>query len=218
VDAWRNIWKIVKAVKSASNQPKAIYFLDEPFDTTIALSDWKRDRDGKRVRKYVPWQFPSYVCTLRQAMAYTGLNAPVFTILTLRSSSNLSHQNEIRSQMPTSGCSGAKSTLDWVGIDYYPWSSPTDIYNAYNALVPADNRSMPKWILVPPASGIFTGKTLTDAQLHSSIKAYWHLLFMYPNAPVIAVMNFRFDPAVMATSNYPKSAGILSYMGNILTK
>ncbi|WP_155420300.1 hypothetical protein [Burkholderia cepacia] len=208
-NSWSNIWNIVNRIAHAANAPAAIYFIDEPFNNSALQSNGQ----------YVAWQYPSYVCTLRQAMAANNLNVPVYTILTTSSAANPADINEIRTQMPVTGCATPTSSrLDWVGIDNYTWTSSDQIYNAYNNVAPATDPQSPKWIIVPPTSLTVLPSPPTDAAIKNHIQPYWDVLFAYPNAPIIGVMNFRFDPEVIATSKYPATAALLSFMGNSLTK
>jgi hypothetical protein len=207
--SWSNIWTIVGQIANATNRPAAIYFVDEPFN---AQALWDNGA-------YVAWQYPSYVCTLRQAMAANNINIPVFTILASSSASTPSMINEIRNQMPVSGCpSSTSSRLDWVGIDDYTWTCADQIFSAFNALSPANNSQYPKWIIVPPTNQSISPSFSNDATLRVHIQPYWDVLTLHPDAPIIGVMNFRFDPSVITTSNFPTTAALLSLMGNSLTK
>lgn len=217
--SWGNIWNIVANIKSATNKPKAIYFLDEP-SADKALQD-----NGQ----YVKWQYASYVCTLRQALKAHNLNdVPIFTVLIHRDFDKAlpSAVNDILYQMPQSGCLGAKSTPDWVGIDNYNWrhdssrDDSTVIHETYKRYFSANPNL--KWVIVPPSTqeSLLIPPVENDQDLHDRIQAYWDYLNAYPQDPVIAVMNFRFDKKILAPSSiesFPKSRALLKFMGNTLT-
>ena len=203
--SWSRIWSIVQQISTAINKPSAIYFIDEPFDNH-ALAD-----NGV----YVRYQYSSYVCTLREALHHYGFDVPIYTVLSYNQARTASYVSEIQNQMPSSGCpSGVRSNPDWIGVDNYNWSG-TDMWRTYSSLAPQINPSSPKWILVPPATSELK---LGDQQLHDQIQLYWDFLFQYPSAPVVMIMNWRFDPAVLkADGAYPKSRALLSYMANTIT-
>ncbi|MCX4028855.1 hypothetical protein H0A36_06025 [Endozoicomonas sp. SM1973] len=215
-NSWKNIWHIVEDIKSATNRPKAIYFLDEP-SADPALQD-----NGV----YVKWQYASYVCTLRQALsAYELSDIPIFTILIYRKTVP-AVINEIRHQMAQPSCIGVKSTPDWVGIDNYYWrydssrDDSTTIHETYRRYF-SDNSSL-KWVIVPPSTQepSLNPPVINDQDLHDRIQVYWNYLNNYPQDPIIAIMNFRFDKNILDPStidNFPKSRAILKFMGNMLT-
>lgn len=205
IGSWGNIWNIAFRIGTASNKPSALYFIDEPFDN-LALQ-----QNGA----YVPYIYSSYVCTLRQAMKAYGLNIPIYTVLSYRHSQIPAYVAEIRDGAPTTACPASdKSSPDWVGIDNYDWNT-ADIWISYNRIAPSTNSNSAKWVLVPPATSEL-GKT--DEQLHAQIQLYWDFLYQHPAAPVIYIMNWRFDPGVTVNrSAYPKSSALLSFMGNTLT-
>lgn len=93
VGSWANIWRIVQEISKATYRPCAIYFIDEPFDVpALQTGD-----------KYVPYQYSSYLCTLRQAMKNYGLAVPVYTVLSYRHTHIPEYVNEIqkvRRQLP----------------------------------------------------------------------------------------------------------------------
>lgn len=219
-ESWKKIWDIVASIKTSSNLPSAVYFLDEPF-TTKALTS--------RAGSYVKYQYASYVCTLRQAMNYHGLNAPIYTVLT-RSIENVTPNQddlvrEIQNGVPEPGCpADIKSSPDWIGIDHYDnWSVPA-MWAAYNRVAPSSNPNSPRWVLVPPASKQAKDDPFAvdkdDQAMHDQIQLYWDFINQYPNAPVVYVMNFRFDVDVIldrTTTGYPKSVALLSFMANSIT-
>lgn len=203
--SWSNIWHIVNGIKQASSQPSAIYFIDEPFNNLALKSDGV----------YVKYQYSSYVCTLRQAMVAYGLDIPVFTILSYGSAHSLGYVSEIQHQMPSSGCPVAyRSMPDWVGVDNYHWTE-SDMWAVYNFVAPTSNWESPKWVLVPPST---SSLGMNDEQLHDQIQLYWNFLVDHPDAPVVTVMNWRFDRNVtMNRGVYPLATALLSFMGNSLT-
>jgi len=202
--SWGKIWEIAFNIGKSSNTPAAIYFIDEPFDVPALQSN----------KSYVPYQYASYVCTLRQAMKAYGMNIPIYTILSYGQSQNANHVSEIQKGAPVSACPATdKSSPDWIGIDNYHWST-TDIWATYNRVAPPSNPSSPKWVLVPPAAKL----DMNDQQLHDQIQLYWDFLNQHPSAPVVYVMNWRFDTDVLLNrSSYPKSVALLSFMANTLT-
>lgn len=217
--SWGRIWNIAFSLASAKNRPLAIYFIDEPFDK-YALR-----RDGK-YGPYEPYQYASYLCTLRQAMKAYGLNVPVYTVLSQLQAETQAFVSEIQLGAPITGCPAAdKSTPDWIGIDNYN-SDPEKMWRTYEKVAPSTNPNSPKWVLVPPATKkwIDQGKEdfsiHTDDQIHAQIQSHWDFLNQHPTAPVIYIMNWRFDPDVTlnrATYPFPKANALLSFMGNTIT-
>lgn len=211
-NSYGKIWQLVGQIKAAQNEPAAIYFIDEPY-----LARALKTPPTNGIQSYVAWQYPSYVCTLREAMAAHGVNWPVYSIMHYGTIGNQVATNELNNQMPLNGCkNGQKSTLDWVGIDRYTWTSAADVYNAYNSLIPANNAKGIKWVMVPPASSLAV-TPFTDAVLSTRIQPYWDILYAYPQAPVIAYHVFKYEAGVLVTSNFPASKALLSFMGNTLT-
>lgn len=202
--SWGNIWNIVFSLGGASNKASAIYFIDEPFDQKPLQSNGS----------YVPYRYASYLCTLRQAMKAYGMNIPVYTVLSYGQSSVPSYLSEIQNGAPITACPASdKSTPDWVGVDNYNWNT-WDMWRTYNRVAPSNIAGSPKWVLVPPATPL--GKN--DDQLHAQIQLYWDFINQYPNAPVIYMMNWRFDPTVTVNrSAYPTSSALLSFMANTIT-
>lgn len=219
--SWNKIWDIVVEISNASNKPVAIYFIDEPFNAQ-ALSH----PVSETVFKYVDYRYSSYLCTLRQAMSAYGMNIPVFTILShLDITNNEKNRLEIQNGAPSSACTtGDKSTPDWVGIDKYDWNT-SNMWDTYNLVAPSTNPNSARWVLVPPATKTIIPETdkmpatiYSDDQLHAQIQLYWDFINQHPTAPVIYIMNWRFDPNVTVDrSAYPKSSALLSFMGNTIT-
>ncbi|TQI80399.1 hypothetical protein FHU10_4736 [Serratia fonticola] len=200
--SWLNIWKIIQDVANAPNKPSAIYFIDEPFDVPAMQTN----------SSYDAYQYASYVCTVRQAMKNYGVSIPIYTILSYRHSQIPSYLNEIQNGAPTTACPAAdKSTPDWVGVDNYNWSV-SDMWETYNRVAPQNNVDSPKWVLVPPSTASLG---LNDEKLSAQIKLYRNFINQYPNAPVIYIMNWRFDKGVTEKrSVYTKSTALLSCMAN----
>ncbi|NBV19027.1 MAG: hypothetical protein EBS11_21010 [Janthinobacterium sp.] len=201
--SWSNIWSIAFNIGTSSNLPSAIYFIDEPFGNPALQSS----------QTYVQYQYASYVCTLRQAMKAYGLSIPIYTVLSYGQSKEVAYIKEIQNGAPISACPATdKSSPDWVGIDNYNWSV-ADMWASYNRVAPIGNISGQKWVLVPPS----TPYGMTDQQLHDQIQLYWDFINIHKNSPVIYIMNWRFDVAVtLNRNNYPKSAGLLSFMANTI--
>ena len=77
------------------------------------------------------------------------------------------------------------------------------------------NKEGPKWVLVPPSTASLG---LNDEKLSAQIKLYRNFIRQYPNAPVIYIMNWRFDRAVTEKRKvYLKSTALLSSMANSTT-
>lgn len=58
---------------------------------------------------------------------------------------------------------------------------------------------------------------MNDQQLHAQIQLYWDFINQYPNAPVVYIMNWRFDREVTENrAAYPQSTALLSFMANTL--
>jgi hypothetical protein len=222
-NSWQNIWTIAGQIKGALNTPAAIYFIDEPSKNK-ALQD--------SAGHYVPWQYASYVCTLRQALAANALSTiKVFTVLATGElplpgvpDDPAYVVKEIRNQMPSSGCpTTVRSTPDWIGIDNYGQPGYNDInaiHARYNNYFPPGGASMPAWVLVPPAyPGLVPVRTGNDDQdLHDVIQVYWDYLFNWPADPIVVMMNFRFSVAVWTDSTtWPQTEALLRFMGNSLT-
>ncbi|MGN7971956.1 hypothetical protein [Serratia sp. 22264] len=202
VGSWANIWRIVQEISKATYRPGAIYFIDEPFDVpALQTGD-----------KYVPYQYSSYLCTLRQAMKNYGLAVPVYTVLSYRHTHIPEYVNEIQKGAPTTACPGdVNSKPDWIGVDNYNWSV-SDMWETYNRLAPTNNSQ--KWVLVPPSSASLG---LNDEQLHTQIQLYWDFINQYPKAPVVYIMNWRFDRSVTENRDvYKTSTALLSFMANTI--
>ncbi|CAI0812967.1 Uncharacterised protein [Serratia quinivorans] len=200
--SWKNIWKIIQDINTAKNKPSAIYFIDEPFDVPALQTN----------KTYDAYQYASYVCTVRQAMKNYGISIPIYTILSYRHSQIPAYLNEIQNGAPASACPTTdKSTPDWVGIDNYNWSLP-DMWETYNRVAPQSNNGSPKWVLVPPSTASLG---MNDDKLLSQLKLYRDFIDQYPNAPVVYVMNWRFDRDVTEKREvYKKSTALLSCMAN----
>ncbi|WP_205300821.1 hypothetical protein [Oleiagrimonas citrea] len=203
--SWQNIWNIVATIKQATYKPSAIYFIDEPFDNK-ALQE-----NGN----YVSYRYPSYICTLREAMQHYGLNIPVFTVLSYNQAHTAKYVGEIQNQMPSTGCPTTyNSRPDWIGIDNYHWSD-SDMWSTYTYVAPPSNPSSQKWVMVPPSTASLG---MTDQQLHDQIQIYWDFIWNHQSAPIIAIMNWHFDRNVTLDPNtYPKTTALLSYMANEIT-
>ncbi|MFZ1873569.1 MAG: hypothetical protein WAU54_12485, partial [Chania sp.] len=58
---------------------------------------------------------------------------------------------------------------------------------------------------------------LNDEKLYTQISLYWDFINQYPNAPIIYIMNWRFDRDVTEKRDiYTKSTALLSFMANTL--
>jgi len=203
--SWQNIWKIASDIAKSQNRPSAIYFIDEPFNNPALQSN----------KRYVQYQYASYLCTLRQAIKANGMDIPVYTVLSYASSKDLNMVDEIKNGAPASACPTAeKSTPDWVGVDKYDHWSIIDILDTYTRVAPNA-----KWVLVPPSTKVIDQcQVLDDESLHNEIQLYWDLISSYPNAPVVYIMNWRFDTDVTLNRHaFPKSNALLSFMGNTIT-
>ncbi|WP_392588425.1 hypothetical protein AB3M75_11355 [Serratia ureilytica] len=193
----------MKKIAAAKYKPGAIYFIDEPFDVPALQT----------AGKYDAYQYSSYVCTLRQAMQQYGIAIPIYTILSYRHANNAELIREMQQGAPATACpSNVKSTLDWVGVDNYNWSV-ADMWSTYNRLAPMSSAGQ-KWVLVPPSTASLG---MNDQQLHAQIQLYWDFINQYPNAPVVYIMNWRFDREVTENrAAYPQSTALLSFMANTL--
>ncbi|EPK4542161.1 hypothetical protein M1I87_002333, partial [Serratia marcescens] len=204
--SWNAIWTVVKKIAEAKYKPGAIYFIDEPFDVPALQT----------AGKYDAYQYSSYVCTLRQAMQQYGVAIPVYTILSYRHANDAEWIREIQQGAPATACpANVKSTPDWVGVDNYNWSV-ADMWSTYNRLAPISAAGQ-KWVLVPPSTASLG---MNDQQLHAQIQLYWDFINRYPTAPVVYIMNWRFDRAVTENrAAFPESTALLSFMANtLLTK
>jgi hypothetical protein len=202
--SWKNIWKIIQDVSNAPNKPAALYFIDEPFDVPALQTN----------QVYDAYQYASYICTVRQAMKNYGLSIPIYTILSYRHTQTPSYLNEIKMGAPATACPAIdKSTPDWIGVDNYNWSV-ADMWETYNRVAPQSNKESPKWVLVPPSTASLG---LNDEKLYTQISLYWNFINQYPNAPIIYIMNWRFDRDVTERRDiYTKSTALLSFMANTL--
>lgn len=186
MNSWGNIWSLVAQIKGAKNQPVAIYFIDEPFFVDALMNGGK----------YAQYAYPSYVCTLRQAMEAHGVNLPIYTVLALGQSRDPEMVKEIQGKYPTSAaCAGAKSRVDVIGVDYYDWLTPAEIEAEYQTVV--GDTGM-KWLLVPPATLMATpaGNLYTDDELSARICAYYKTGARRPSE-VVAYMFFRYSPEIL---------------------
>lgn len=174
--SYQNIWGIVSKVKSSVNKPTAIYLIDEPFYEPAL----------KNNGVYEPFRFPSYVCTINEALSAYNLNIPVFTILADNQYKDVTFRNEIVNGIPTTGCSvGIKSTVDWIGIDNYNWTTKQQLLDAYNVLDPTKKF---KWVAVPAS----TYDVSTSSRM---INFYKELAEVDNNFTYI--MNFRYDSRIV---------------------
>ena len=125
-------------------------------------------------------------------MQQYGVAIPVYTILSYRHANNAEWIREIQQGAPATACpANVKSTPDWVGVDNYNWSV-ADMWSTYNRLAPISAAGQ-KWVLVPPSTASLG---MNDQQLHAQIQLYWDFINRYPTAPVVYIMNWRFDRAV----------------------
>jgi len=174
--SYQNIWSIVSRVKTASNKPTAIYLIDEPFYAPAL----------KNNGVYEPFRFPSYVCTINEALSAYNLNIPVFTILADNQYKDTTFHNEIVNGIPTTGCSvGVKSTVDWIGIDNYNWTTKQQLLDAYNFL---DHTKKFKWVAVPAST--------YDVSTSSRMANFYKELAEVDNN-FIYIMNFRYDSKIV---------------------
>ncbi len=224
---WHKIWEIVGEISNATNKPRAIYFIDEP-EIAKALTDGNG--------KYIRHSYSSFVCTLNMALRANGLeDVSVFTILTADAAikrNRLDIIKDIKYQMPRAGCSNAKSTPDWIGFDNYAWQygdgrwkdkawkSGHDIFNHYNSVFP-NNGTNPLWVIVPPATDHTNDSVVNDVKVtHPQLQTYWDFMWMYPDAPAIAYMYFRFNPNVTVEGHingydpHVDSRALFRYMSN----
>lgn len=218
--SWSNIWSIAHQVAAADNTPRAIYFVDEP-----ELQTAFHDDSGF----YIRYSYPSYVCTLRQALNANGLGAvKIFTILSDSADKNSLNPGkrdiiaDVTTQMPASGCQGVSSTPDWMGFDNYNWTTPQSIRNKYLSNF---GGSQLKWVIVPPATiehnlaDDATG-TPSDTVLRNKLQAYWDYLASdaFEQDPVIYYSLFRYDPRVTSDAataqQWSTSRSLLKYMSN----
>lgn len=192
MNSYQNIWSLVNDLKNANNQPSAIYFIDEPFDNQ-ALGNGGA---------YTNYRYPSYVCTLHDAMDAYGVSYPVFTILSYRQATQVPQFiNEIRNGLPPqSTCGSGVSKLDWVGIDNYSWTESSDIVNTYRGLLASTGI---RWVVVPPAFEGLINPSPSDSTWSSIIASYQDAADQGDTA---AIMYFRYSPAVLSGSSYPKTA------------
>ena len=173
---YANLWNIVSNIKQATNKPAAIYLIDEPFYEAALNSN----------NVYVPYRYSSYICTLNEALSAYNLKIPIFTILAENQYRNVDYRNEIVNGIPATGCPATiKSTVDWIGIDNYTWTSKQQVLDAYNYLDPTKKF---KWVLVPAS----TYDVATDS----------YMIGFYKEAAEIAnnfvyIMNFRYDSRVV---------------------
>lgn len=173
--SYQNIWSIVSKIKAAGNKPTAIYLIDEPF-YEAAL---------KNNNVYEPYRYSSYVCTFNEAMSAYGLSIPLFTVLADNQYKNPVFRSEILNGIPSTGCSvGIKSTLDWVGIDNYTWTTKQQVLDAYNTL---DPQKKFKWVAVPAS----TYDVSTESAMTSMYKEFAEI-----GNNFIYIMNFRYDSRV----------------------
>lgn len=171
--AYVNIWNIISSVKKATNKPSAIYFIDEPF-FEAALKDQNN--------VYVPYRYSSYVCTMNDAMTAYNIKLPIFTILSDNQYKTQAYKEELTNGMPATGCpTTVKSTLDWIGIDNYTWTTSQQIISAYSSFDPVGKW---KWVMVVPSSY----DVATEAQIAAFYKEAAEI-----NNNFVYVMNFKYD-------------------------
>lgn len=183
-ESYQNIWGIVNKISTATNKPSVIYLLDEPFYESAL----------KQNNSYVQFRFASYVCTMNEALAAYGLSIPIMTILSDEQYKNPAYKSEILNGIPSTGCSaGVKSTVDWIGIDNYTWTTSSQIVTAYNTLDPSKKF---KWVLAVPSS-YFVG---TKSQMLLQHKSYASIM-----DNVVYVMGFKWDGEVLTDNELGKS-------------
>ena len=173
-----NIWNIVASIKQALNKPVAIYFIDEPFFEPALKSN----------NVYVPYRYSSYICTLNEAMAAYSLTLPVFTILSDSQYKNTAYKDELTNGIPSTGCPATiKSTLSWIGIDNYNWTTAQEVINAYKSFDPTNKF---KWVLVPASSY----DVATESYINNFYKEAAEIQqnFVY-------ILNFRYDARMFGT-------------------
>lgn len=184
--AYENIWNIISTVKAASNKPAAIYFIDEPF-----FEPALKDSNG-----YVPYRYSSYICTMNDAMNAYSIKLPIYTILADSQYKNPVYKEELTNGIPSTGCpTTIKSTLDWIGIDNYTWTTSQQLLSAYSSFDPTGKF---KWVMVPAAS--------YDVANEAYIAAFYKEAAQVANN-FVYVMNFKYDSRMFGSG---KQSGLNS--------
>ena len=87
--------------------------------------------------------------------------------------------------IPSTGCSvGVKSTVDWIGIDNYTWTTKQQLLSAYSTLDPQNKF---RWVAVPVS-------TYDVANSDVMLSMYKEIAEIDNN--FIYIMNFRYDSRV----------------------
>jgi len=173
--SYQNIWGIVSQIKTSTNKPSAIYLIDEPFYESAL----------KNNGVYEPYRYSSYVCTFNEALSAYNMSIPLFTILADNQYKNTTFRNEIVNGIPSTGCSvGIKSTVDWIGIDNYTWTTKQQLLSAYSTL---DPQKKFRWVAVPAS-------TYDVANSDVMLSMYKEIAEIDNN--FIYIMNFRYDSRV----------------------